>query len=510
MDGFMEENTERSDELEEAAAAVDAVEIVEAVGVSEIAEIIEEEPAEEACDLEKMKLAAEEAAAVSARMKQEYEQAKRAEKKKRRASAQEENKGRGVSVAACIAISAVTAAVAFVIAFAAMFFIKMPSGESFMATFVKNYHAYFDTVDGVSQNGGSITVKPSDTVVGDTEVPGGSDVTINIEGDSSINAAAVYAKCEQSIVGIRVVAASSVASWKNEFTVIGEGSGVIYSEDGYIITNHHVIANALNASGKLNYNHEIRVYFDKELTKYSTAEIIGTDETTDLAVVKIKAEKLMPVDVAESESVAVGDQVFAIGSPGGLEFMNSLSEGIVSGVGRDISTDTGVAYDLIQTTTVINPGNSGGALLNEKGELIGICFLKIVASGYEGMGFAIPSNTVTEVVSALIENGKVARPSIGIQVNMNYTETEAELAGLPAGAWIETVMEGSAAEKAGIEGSSIITELDGVKITGYTTLREELLKHKPGDTVVLKIYVYNKTTGNGEYKDYSVVLGEAE
>ena len=511
----MDERDNCIDGTEEVLLSEEEVEVAaEEDVIAELADTADEDVPEvdQASELERMKTAAAEAAAVSIRMKQEYEQAKRAEKHRRKASSQRESNGKGVSAAACIGISAATAAVAFVIAFAALFFIKMPSGESFMATFVKNYHSYFSSSEGNGSNteNGSAVNTPSDTIVGGTSVPGGSDVTINIEGDSSINAASVYAKCEQSIVGIRVVAASSTASWKNEYTVVGEGSGVIYSEDGYIITNHHVIADAISSSGTLNYNYEIRVYFDEELTVYSTASVIGTDETTDLAVIKIKAENLTPVEITDSDSIAVGDQVFAIGSPGGLEFMNSLSEGIVSGVGRDVTTDSGVAYDLIQTTTAINPGNSGGALLNEKGELIGICFLKIVASGYEGMGFAIPSNTVTEIVSTLIESGKVARPQIGIQVNTYYTATEAELAGLPAGAWIETVTEGGAAAAAGIEASSIITAFDGKAISDYTGLREELLKHKPGDSVVLTIYIYNKATGDGEYKDYTVVLGESE
>ncbi len=456
-------------------------------------------------EIERMKLAAEEAEAVSAKMREEYENARKAEKQRKKAAANA-NK-RGVSAWACVMISAVSAFVVLVAAFAVLFLWKMPSsGKSFMATFVQNH-----TQSGPESEGDNkVPNIPNGTVVGGTQVPGGSDVTINIDGEADDNAAAVYAKCEQSIVGIRVVASTSGASWKNEYTTVGEGSGVIYSADGYIITNHHVIADAINSSGSLAAGYEIRVFFDEDLQNYSTAKIIGSDATTDLAVIKIAAENLKPIEIGDSKKVAVGDKVFAIGSPGGLEFMNSLSDGIVSGIERNVSTDSGLAYDLIQTNTAINPGNSGGALLNAKGELIGICFLKIVADGYEGMGFAIPSATVKDIVSTLISEGKVARAQLGISVNTTYNETEAENAGLPAGAWIAEVAAGSPAEKAGIEANSILTELNGEAVRNYYDLREELLKYKPGETVTVKVFCYNTRTGSGEYRDYTVVLGESE
>jgi serine protease Do len=190
--------------------------------------------------------------------------------------------------------------------------------------------------------------------------------------------------------------------------------------------------------------------------------------------------------------------------------MNSLSDGIISGLNREMSTDTGISYDLIQTNTAINPGNSGGALLNREGKLIGICFLKIVADGYEGMGFAISSDTVVDIIGEIEENGSVSRPVLGITVNTNYNATEAKASGLPAGAWIEEVSKNSAADKAGMEANSIMTAFNGAEISDYSDLRQELLKYKPGETVVVRCYCYNTSTKRGEYKDYTVVLGKAE
>ena len=455
-------------------------------------------------DIERKKAAVLEAEAVSQRMKEEYMRAVKAEKQRKKVEAR--NKKAGLSAGACIGISAVVSIIVVVLTIMALFVLKMPSsGKTIVESLMSKYAVGDKAKDDV------VTSKPVDTIVGETVVPGGSDVTINIEGDVEDLAAAVYAKCNQSIVGIRVVASTSGAAWReNEKAIVGEGSGVVYTADGYIITNHHVIAKAIGRSGNLAAGYEIRVYFDTTLSTYVKAQIVGSDETTDLALIKVSGENLTPVEVVSSETLNVGDKVYAIGSPGGLEFMNSLSDGIISGLNREVSTDTGIAYDLIQTNTAINPGNSGGALLNREGKLIGICFLKIVANGYEGMGFAISSDTVVEIIDELKENGKISRPVLGITVNTLYNETEAQASGLPSGVWIEEVTKGSAADDAGIEASSIITEFNGEEIKSYSDLKEELAKYKPGDEITLKVYCYNSVIGKGEYKNYKVILGEAE
>jgi serine protease Do len=191
------------------------------------------------------------------------------------------------------------------------------------------------------------------------------------------------------------------------------------------------------------------------------------------------------------------------------ELTYTMTVGYVSAVDRFVNTD-GTPISMIQVDAAINPGNSGGALLNREGKLIGVCFLKIVADGYEGMGFAISSDTVVKIIDELKENGKIIRPVLGITVNTLYNETEAKASGLPAGVWVEEVVKGSAAYNAGIESSSIITEFNGEEIKSYSDLKEELAKYKPGDEITLKVYCYNSVIGRGQYKNYKVILGEAE
>ncbi len=349
-----------------------------------------------------------------------------------------------------------------------------------------------------------------DVKVGDETVPSGSQVTINISGDSASKAAAVYAKCDQSVVGIGIYTKTSSNPWSTAtMQVTAEGSGVIYTSDGYIITNQHVIADAIDSNSKLKSGCEIRVYTDKSLASYYVATVIGADETADLAVLKIDETGLVPIEFAEANSVAIGDEVFALGCPGGLEFMGTISKGIVGGVGKNILTEKGYALDLILTDAAINPGVSGGALLNAEGKLIGICEMKIVEENFESMGFAISVATVKKVTDALIKDGKVTRPGLGISVNTNYGPQAANEAGLPSGAWVAEVTKGSAADKAGITSNMIITEMNGVRVYDYPTLRAEILKCVVGDTITIKAYVYDENNKqNGTYKTFTVQLQE--
>ena len=350
----------------------------------------------------------------------------------------------------------------------------------------------------------------SDVQVGDETVTPGSQVTINITGDGASNAAAVYAKCDQSVVGIGIYTKTSTNPWSSSsMQVTAEGSGVIYSSDGYIITNQHVIADAIDSNSKLKSGSEIRVYTDKSLATYYVAQVIGADETADLAVLKIDETGLVPIEFGDTASVSIGDEVFALGCPGGLEFMGTISRGIVGGVGKNILTEKGYALDLILTDAAINPGVSGGALLNAEGKLIGICEMKIVEENFESMGFAISINTVKKVTEALIKDGKVTRPGLGISVNTNYGPQAANEAGLPSGAWVAEVTKGSAADKAGITANMIITEMNGVRVYDYPTLRAEILKCVVGDTITIKAYVYDENNKqNGTYKTFTVKLQE--
>ena len=417
------------------------------------------------------------------------EELKKAQMKKEK----KENRKRGVPFWGCILIAVIFTVIGCASTILILMKVPIPfSEDSFIGEIVSSYS------ESVVKNKNSNIVAGEDTTVGGTVVSAGSDVTINVETNEV--ASAVYAKANQSVVGIRVVASTANMPWAQAtYAVVGEGSGIVYSEDGLIVTNYHVIADALS-DGTLVSGNEIRVFLDSSLTEYHTAELKGYDTTSDLAVLKIDVNGLTPLELADSDTIEIGETAIAIGSPGGLEFMNSVSAGIISGLNRNLSTDDGIAYNLLQTTAAINPGNSGGALLNSEGQLIGICVMKLVSDGYEGMGFAIASNTVDDIVSDIVDNGSVVRPQLGVTINTTYTATEAKNYNMPVGAWVYSIAEDSAADKAGIKINDIIVSFDGVEIADFYGLRTELLKHSPGDTVEVKVY------RDGEYMTLEVVL----
>lgn len=346
--------------------------------------------------------------------------------------------------------------------------------------------------------------KQDDVSVGGEDVSPGDNVTITVDGE--ISASAVYAKAAKSVVGIEVRQLSG-SKWEVVTeTVVSQGSGVVYSEDGQIMTNYHVIESAVNTkTGSLSSNYKVVVYFNTDLAEYYEAtSLIGYDADNDIALLKVEAKGLHPVEFADADALIVGDPVIAIGSPGGLEFMNSVSEGIISGLDRDItSSSTGVTvYELIQTTAAINPGNSGGALLDREGRLIGICVIKIVSESYEGMGFAINSNTVTRIIDSFLEYGRYVKPVLGVEVDTRYDAEAADNKGWPAGAYVATVTEGGAAQEAGIKAEDIICEIGGERITQFSALRKILLRHSPEESVTVRVY----RTSTDEYLDFTVVL----
>lgn len=282
----------------------------------------------------------------------------------------------------------------------------------------------------------------------------------------------VYQKVSPSIVAIVV---DSVQQGTES-----SGSGVIMSEDGYIITNNHVVE-----GGDM-----YKVVLSDE--KSYTAKLIGTDEQTDLAVLKIDATGLTAAEFGDSDNLKVGDRAFAIGSPGGLEYQNSFTGGFISAINRNVTINDRV-MTLIQTDTAINPGNSGGALINSAGQVIGITNSKLSSSSsdsasIEGMGFAIPMTTVKEVVDELIANGHVTgRPAIGIS-GYDIDSTRASYFNLPQGVYVSSVDPSSDAYQQGIQAGDIITGVNGKDITSMTDINEVKNELKVGDTMKLTIY----------------------
>lgn len=310
------------------------------------------------------------------------------------------------------------------------------------------------------------------------------------EDENAMSAQEVYAKVAPSIVGIVTYNPSKGLISSGA----GQGSGIIMTEDGYIITNAHVIGN----SNKYN----VTVVIDK---KEYQAKVVGFDVRTDLAVVKIDANGLSPATFGNSDQLAVGEWVLAIGNPGGLEFSNSLTRGLVSALNRSLKSESS-SVKFIQTDAAINPGNSGGALVNMYGQVIGINTAKV--KDFEGMGFAIPINTAKSVVDDIINKGYVSgRVKLGISVRP-VSAYEAHINDVPKGILILEINEGSSLINQGVKVGDIITKMDDVNTTNTSDLYGELNKHKAGDTVSLTLYRQSALSGQSTTLDVKVTLQE--
>lgn len=276
------------------------------------------------------------------------------------------------------------------------------------------------------------------------------------------------------------------------------GSGVIISEDGYILTNNHVISSSDSSSFyQVSDAKSIKVTLYGDKTEYD-ATIVGSDEQTDLAVLKIDKTGLTAAEFGDSNSVLVGEFVLAIGDPYGLK--NSVTAGIISALNREMTVDNRV-YKVIQADCAINSGNSGGALVNSKGQVIGITTLKLAGSGIEGVSFAIPINDTISIYKELIEKGKIARPFLGIS-GLAIDEATAIRNGLTKGIYVDSVVKSSGAEQAGLTSGDVIVKFDGKQVTTMDELNEIKNTKNIGDTVEIEFYRKN------EYKKVNVILGE--
>ena len=278
---------------------------------------------------------------------------------------------------------------------------------------------------------------------------------------------------------------------------IGDGSGVIISDDGYIATNSHVVDDD-TSTGVL-----ITVY---DGTQY-LGTIIGVDKKTDLAVLKIDAKGLTAAEFADSDALYVGQEVYAIGSPGGSNFTNSLTKGTVSATNRILSSNAYIKY--IQTDAAINPGNSGGPLINENGQVVGMNTSKIITTNYEGMGFSIPSNKVAEIINKLIKYGYINdRGTLGIEgVTCNLYESKSK--NVPMGMVITRIDVTSPLYLSNVNEQDIITAVNGERVRSSAEFIDKMGKYKPGDTIVLTLFRAASGTNKKEYSfDQSVTLIE--
>ncbi|MBQ3414986.1 MAG: trypsin-like peptidase domain-containing protein [Clostridia bacterium] len=317
---------------------------------------------------------------------------------------------------------------------------------------------------------------------------------------------AVYSanKILPSIVGIQVeYTVNSPISFFSNRTVssnaTASGSGIIISDDGYILTNNHIVSTSSSESYyEVSEANKVTVTLYNDDTQYE-AKIIGKDEQTDLAVIKIEKEGLSKAEFADSDSIKVGEFAMAVGNPLGMQ--SSITCGVISAINREVTDSDGKKFTLIQTDAAINSGNSGGALVNSEGKVIGINTLKLSGTGIEGMGFAIPINSTEDITLQLIQYSKVKRPYIGIS-GIDLDEKTAKTYNLVVGIYVKRVEEFSSAEKAGLKAGDVIIEADGQKITKMDELNEIKSKHQIGEEIKLKI-----NRDNNE-KEITLKLGE--
>ena len=279
----------------------------------------------------------------------------------------------------------------------------------------------------------------------------------------------IYVKCIPTVVSITSEGRSGTST----------GTGVILTEDGYIVTNHHVIENGERITVQLTDD------------RVCAARLVGTDKTSDLAVLQIDAEGLTSAELGDSDVLRVGDSVVAIGDPLGVEYRGTMTDGIVSAINRNVNVN-GRTMNLIQTNAALNSGNSGGPLINSCGQVIGINTIKIGAfadsAGVEGLGFAIPSATVKDIVEQIISQGYVSgRPWLGItgqSISLFYQRYYR----LPSGMYISEVASGSNAARAGLSVGDILISVDGTKVYSQSDLDTLLYHYSAGDTVTIVIY----------------------
>lgn len=303
--------------------------------------------------------------------------------------------------------------------------------------------------------------------------------------NGSYTAAKASEKVSDSVVGI-LCYSDDVPDQADTTTASSQGSGIIFSQDGYVITNAHVIGNSKTA-------YAIRVVTSDG--KVYKAGVVGYDSRTDIAVLKMDdAKGLTPATFGDSSQLEVGQDIIVVGNPGGLDYQNTTTKGVISALDRKLSTSSLTKY--IQTDAAINPGNSGGPLVNYYGQVVGITTSKIVSETYEGMGFAIPSQTVKNIVDTLVKNGYVeGRVKIGIS-GIAVTSDQASNYDIPQGIYVQSIVSGGPCDGTSLEEGDIITEVDGETITSFADVYAILETHKPGDKI--KVKYYSSSSGDGE------------
>lgn len=302
----------------------------------------------------------------------------------------------------------------------------------------------------------------------------------NISSDASAEKA--YERIQPSTVLI----ISTLSDWEDPSAEFSQGTGVIVHGDGYAVTNSHVVDDTRNS----------KIIVMDYRGNMMDAAVVGCDKETDIAVIKIDGKNFVPAEFAETENLKVGQEVVALGNPDGIYYRNSLSKGIVSAVGRKI--DSEVSY--IQMDAAINPGNSGGPLCNMEGQLIGINTSKLVKPNYDGIAFAIPSDTVCEIANDLIKYGEV-QEKVTLEIyGYRITEKESAETGEPVGVYIESIIHGGSIEKSELAQGDIIVSLDGEPVDSVEDIKKILYGKKEGDVMVVQYMRFDENSEDGWVK----------
>ncbi len=386
-----------------------------------------------------------------------------------------------------------------------------------------------DVQDPVLFDSASVTQSPSDdaqgggedsTIQSDANASSGNDETwIQLASkDGSLSVADIVEKVTPSVVGVQATF-TSASNNDNTFNYFfgygnqnsgsgqatGVGTGIIMSEDGYIITNAHVIYDDEYGYGEAT---AVQVTMSDQETVYD-AEITAYDQEADIAVLKIDADGLTAAEFGDSSTLQVGEMVVAIGNPLGLEFQNTVTCGIISALNRQVTINDNT-MTLIQTDTAINSGNSGGPLINSSGQVIGINSAKMSSTystsgaSIEGIGFAIPMTEAREIIDDLINYGYVTgRPQLGITCQ-NVPENISQTYNIPVGAYIISVTDGGAADQAGLQPADVITGIQGETITTIEELNAIKNEYNAGDTITLTVM------RNGQELTVDVTLEEVQ
>ena len=336
------------------------------------------------------------------------------------------------------------------------------------------YDDYYDDDYDADDNTAETTIERSPNVPG-------IGISLHEAGSDELSFQAIYEKCIPSIVSVLTTADDGG----------GSGTGVILTEDGYLVTNYHVIQGGSSV--------EILLHDGKSYE----AKLVGGDQTQDLAVLKIDAKGLTPAEFGNSDVLRVGDLAFAIGNPLGEELRGTMTDGIISAIDRDVHID-GNVMTLLQTSAALNPGNSGGALINRYGQVVGITNMKMMSyfETIEGLGFAIPSVTAKSAVEALISTGYIAgRPTLGF-TGYSLSKSAAKEIKLVPGVYVQSVEKKSDAYTQGLQRGDVVTECEGKTVASVEEVNAIKAGFKPGDTLAFKIY------RDGKYLDMDIKLME--